>query len=375
MNRQVLVVGLITVSLLSSFLIGCSRREVAGDDYITKEWDSIIKMADEGLQMREESKDLPIISLFSKSKRSQNKAIARHLQAGRRLLLSSDACKILSKCDNIEREMLKTSQKIEKLRAQAVIQPAKARKLNRKAKKLESSLKKLEKSRQRYQLEVAKKIRAVGLPVEDAMIGAFLSNVGANTLIDNAIVASNIRATVERLQTLMASDNIETSRRYFGMYIVLVDIQLACFNHFLEENKGKWIAGVDEILKDAREAEKIATRNSTDESFTAEQQEVFKANIRASKAVIGAAEAYRRMLLEQADAVKQKLEMTLKIRETAQNSYDTVRVARDFAELIRSGNNSFEAVISMSLPPIAIPSDSNMIREFENIARRLKERN
>lgn len=371
MNARILC--LVAISLLSSILIGCGKREDVGDKYVTKQWNSIEKMADEGLQMREESKDLPLISLFSKSKRSQNKAIARHLQRGRRLLLSTDADKILSECTRIEREMIKTSQKIEQLKAKAVVQPGKARKLNRKAKKLEANLEKLRKSRKACQAKVAKTIKEIGLPVDSATIGAFLTNVGANTIIDNAIIANNIRAAVEKLQTLMTTDDIETSRRYFGMYIVLVDIQLACFNQFLEENEERWIVGVDEILKDARAAEKTASRNSTDKRFTADQQEVFKANLKANKAVIVAAEAYRNMLLEQAAAVRQKVEMTLKIRETAQNSYDTVRVAKDFAELAKSGNSTFEAVISMSLPPIVMPSDANMIREFENITRRLKE--
>ncbi len=360
--------------LFLSLLSACGGRQKRKDPqaFVMDNWNAIADMAGKGSALRDESKDLPFVSVFSKSRRSQNKAIAHHLEEGRRLLLSENAVTILAQCDKVDGKMAEVSRELEKIRAEKVTNPSRLRKLSRRERKQVANLEKLEREREKARKAAAAEIRAVGLKVDDATIDAFLSNVAANTLIDNAVVAGNVRAAVDRLQSLMRDDDIETSRKYFGMYIVLVDIQLECFRQFLEENEEKWIAGVDRILKEARAARKTAERNAKDSSFSEEQRAIFISNVSANDAVIGAATAYRRMLADQAAAVEEKRVLTEKIRETAQNSYDTVRVAGDFAELVRAGRTTFDAIIGMELPPLSVPADSALLGEFAEITRRLR---
>ncbi len=366
------------ICLLSALAI-CSGLAFAGnpaagdsEKFVTENWDRIAQMASSGSDLRDEAKDLPLVSLFSKSKRSQNKVIARHLAEGRSLLLSTDARKILADYDRFEAKIADLSGRMEKLRAESVVNPEKGRKLEKEISKLKSQLAKLEKNKEKARNAAAADIRALGLNVNDASMDVFLSNVGSASLIDNTVVAGNVRAAVDKLLLLMKDGDIESSRRYFGMYLVLVDVQLECFRQFLEENDEKWLPRVDKIIKEAKDAKRTAEKNAADKAFTERQREIFIANAASNEAVLAAAAAYRKMLESQAATVVSKKDAAEKIRATAQNSYDTVRIAGDLAGVVRSGRTAFDAVAGMELPELSVPADSTLIAEFEKIAKSIK---
>lgn len=368
--RQICLLS--ALAICSGFAFAGRPADASPEAYVTENWDRIAKMASSGSDLRDEAKDLPFFSLFSKSKRKQNKVIARHLAEGRSLLLSTDAREILADYDKIEAKITDLSGRIEKLRAESVVRPERAKKIQKEISKLTSQLEKLNKERAKARNAAAEDIRALGLNVNDASMEVFLSNVGSASLIDNTVVAGNIRAAVDKLQLLMNGGDNESSRRYFGMYLVLVDVQLECFRQFLEENDEKWLPRVDKIIKEAKDAKRTAEKNAADKTFTEQQREIFRANAASNEAVLGAANAYRKMLESQAATVVSKKEAAEKIRATAQNSYDTVRVAGDLASVVRSGRNAFDAVSAMDLPALAVPADSTLIAEFEKIAKSIK---
>lgn len=363
-------------ALLSVFLLSaCGGRGERPDAkaHVDREWSRIAAMAEKGAAMRDESKGLPYVSLFSKSRRSQNKAIARHLEEGRRLLMPTNAKEIFASVEKYGNDIASSTRELEKVRADIRAGHKKERKAAKKARKIEKRIAAMEKARAAELVKAAALVRAAGLDIDDASMDVFLSNAGANDLVDGALVAGGIRAAVDQLQTRIDGADIESARRYFGMYIVLVDIQLACFDDFIDDSDHVWIAGVDKILKEAGAARSTAAKNAKADGFTDAQREVFFENIRSNSALIDAARAYRDMLVSQRDAVARKRDATLKIRATAQNSYDTVRIAGDFAEFVRSGGRSFDAVMAMELPPLAVPKDLALVAEFKRIGNRLRE--
>ena len=57
----------------------------------------------------------------------------------------------------------------------------------------------------------------------------------------------------------------------------------------------------------------------------------------------------------------------------AENSYATVSLADDFLSLVKSNQDTFDALLQLQLPPIEIFDDASLQTEFMELTKKLKE--
>ena len=170
----------------------------------------------------------------------------------------------------------------------------------------------------------------------------------------------------------MRSSDINSAKRYFGMYITLVDIQIECFQQYIEANRDDWMPGVGGIVQNAEATCAEAERNAKDKSYTPEQRAIFTSNAAMNRRTLSAAKAYLSMLAEQEKVVAKKMETAQRIRDVALNSYNTVRLAGDFLTMMKSSGSSFDAILKMDLPEVFAFDDSSLRQEFQNITHQLQ---
>ena len=59
----------------------------------------------------------------------------------------------------------------------------------------------------------------------------------------------------------------------------------------------------------------------------------------------------------------------------AQSSWNTVSLASDLKEIVKTSHEAFEALLSLELPPLALFDDSALQAEFDAITRKLRKEN
>jgi hypothetical protein len=193
-------------------------------------------------------------------------------------------------------------------------------------------------------------------------------------LVDNIIVAKNIGVVVEKLRELLSTGDVTAAKRYFGMYVVMVEVQKACFDEYLDKSRnGEWRKRLAKIGSDATSARQNALEAAQDTSFTEQQRAVFRRNAEVNVSTIRAVAAYEKILDSHEAIIQAKADEAGRMLRVAENSYQTVSLADDFLALVKSNQDTFDALLQLQLPPIEIFDDKSLQAEFTAITKKLKE--
>lgn len=304
------------------------------------------------------------------------KAERKQLDRVRELLLPIDCHDLLAAVDDLDRRIAETQKEIAKAEGERVRHPDEAEKYDARIGDVREKKSKLEAERANQAAKVMENLRNIGLNMPGSAAERCIFPVNVETLIDNAVVAKDIAVVVENLGRFLNSEDLATAKRYFGMYLVMIDVQAEGFRQYLEKSEdGEWRKGINEILRGAEAAVKSDTANAAQTRFTDHEREIFRKNAAMNKKTIEAATAYLNLLKQYEEIIRGKLREAERVREVAQSSWNTVSLASDLKEIVKTSHEAFEALLSLELPPLALFDDSALQAEFDAITRKLRKEN
>jgi hypothetical protein len=324
--------------------------------------------------LHSEMESLPDDSWFFSDKKSQRKLIREKLMDIRKLLLSTDAQKIMERIDDIDEDIADVDEDIRDKNEQRVLRPDSREKVDADLAQLREKRKGLVAQREAAAKVVLKELDAIGLRLSGRAAEQCLFTANVGDLVDNIIVAKNIGVVVEKLRELLSTGDVTAAKRYFGMYVVMVEVQKACFDEYLDKSRnGEWRKRLAKIGSDATSARQNALDSAQDSSFTEQQRAVFRRNAEVNVSTIRAVAAYEKILDSHEAIIQAKADEAGRMLRVAENSYQTVSLADDFLALVKSNQDTFDALLQLQLPPIEIFDDKSLQAEFTAITKKLKE--
>ena len=337
-------------------------------------WEKLSKWCRKTNLLHVEMASLPDSAWFSADKPSQRKKIHEKLMDIRELLLSTNAQKIMSRIDDIDECIADVDEDIREVNEKRILHPEKRSKIDEKLDKLREKRRALVAQREAAAKVVLKELDALGLRMSGRAAEQCLFTVNVGDLIDNIIVAKNIGIVVEKLRELLATGDITAAKRYFGMYVVMVEVQKACFDEYLDKSRnGEWRKRLAQIGDDASAERQKALEAVQDESFTEQQRAAFRRNAEVNAATIQAVEAYVKILDSHEAIIQTKAEEADRMLRVAENSFRTVSLADDFLSLVKANQDTFDALLQLQLPPIEIFDDTSLQAEFMALTKKLQE--
>lgn len=217
----------------------------------------------------------------------------------------------------------------------------------------------------------AASLKSVGLELDDASVESLLSSVTGDDVVSMAIVFDNVRKVTDQLQILteQSGEQVDTARRYYGMYVVLVEVLDHIQETFIADVNDRHVPALGKFAEQAQknidEAERLIKKKGGDER-------VLRANIAANQTTRQAAELYAKYLKEQAQMVRNENAEVKKTLATAMNTYRTVKLSSDLAALMASGRQSFNTLMRLRLPYLREFQNEAMKKEFQRMTERLK---
>jgi hypothetical protein len=280
----------------------------------------------------------------------------------------------MRRIDAIDDRLAEIDEDMREETEQRVLRPEKRAKIDERLSTLRETRNELARQRESAAHAVLKELDALGLRLSGAAAEQCLFTVNVGDLIDNVIVAKNIGLVVENLRELMATGDVTAAKRYFGMYRVMVEVQKVCFDDYLEKSRhGEWRKKLNQIREDAAAARQNALDSAQDASFSEQQRAVFRRNAEVNVSTLNAVAAYEKILDQHEAIIQVKEEEAARMLRVAENSYATVSLAGDFLALVKSSQDSFDALLQLQLPPIEIFNDKALQTEFVALTKKLKE--
>ncbi len=336
-------------------------------DNVAKRWEEIVAECGNVVErFQENAKPGARPKPPSKSERKQ-------LDRVRELLLPVDCHDVLAAVDELDKRIAETQKEIVKAEGERVRHPDESETYDARIKEIKDRKAKLEAERANQAAKVMENLRGIGLNIPGNAAERCIFPVNVETLIDNAVVAKDIAVVVENLGRFLDAKDLTTAKRYFGMYLVMIDVQTEGFRQYLEKSEdGEWRKGINEILQGAEAAIHSDTANAAQTRFTDHEREIFRKNAAMNKKTVEAANAYLGLLKQYEDIIRTKLREAERVREVAQSSWNTVSLASDLKAIVKTSHEAFEALLSLELPPLLLFDDSALQAEFDAITRKLR---
>ena len=342
-------------------------------------WKKLEKYSDKIAALREERKNLPATSSWTKlwcdtNKSDQDAKIRKQLGRVRELLLSTNAQKILEDVDDIDEEIASIEEDIrEAQKERQLADEADKDGYTKKLDELAGKKAALQKRRREEAAKVCAELKALGLNVGGKAAEECLFTANLGDIIDGVIVSKNVAVVVENLRELMMVGDVMASRRYYGMYLVLVDVQIACFEDYLEKSRGgTWRGKLERMREDAIALRERAQAALASENYLPGQDAHLAQSARQNEATLKAIDAYLKVLDSHEAVIAEKLATAQKVREVIAISYETLNLAGDFIQFAKSSQDLFNSLEQLTLPPIELFNDAAIQQEFVEITKKLK---
>jgi hypothetical protein len=216
--------------------------------------------------------------------------------------------------------------------------------------------------------EFRNQLRLIGLELTAQEVDSMLLPV-EDDIVSMAAAITNIASLTAQLERLVEESREIPShtRRYYGIYVLLVYAIDRIQTHFIEEIDQTYIPKLRRFEQQARE--NIADANA--QISRGGPRDLLKTNIEAGKTAIRACESLMDGLRKQRNAVAAEEQRTSRMLAAAANTYNTVRLSLNVAELMSDCQAAFRALRNLQIPQLRPFQNLELKDEMQRLAERV----
>lgn len=351
---------------------------------IASNWDSLTSNLTDALELRDRNDKLPKSTWipFREDQESNAAKINKLLDSAMKILVNSKAGDLRREAGELRETFSKQRIELDALRNKRINAPESSYafwtmtkdKADKKISELEKEIQNNEERLRIINSNLTGALKNIGLELDESQTEILLNSVTGDDLLQNAVIFSNVRSVVEKLENLSQSEtnSLEITKRYTGMYLVLNDLLILTQEELIKKLDGEYKPKLNLILNEAQNLRKDALSKSKNKAYTPEQRKSFEANVKSNEMTIKAAGLYDELLNSQRKGTLESLRVLRLNRDLAENTYRTVRSSGELKGLIHSGLSLFDTIDGLSMPELKIFENEVLKLEFEEINRRLK---
>ena len=335
-------------------------------------WEDVSEWCDEIVNLKKDLPSLPESSWWRRDRKKQRQIIYRAQQKIRKTLLSLDSCELLKNVAKCDSKLQALRKEIDLLREEAGFNPDCKNKIEKKIAKIEHKFSELGRRRKVEVEKIRKELESIGMKLNEKTFENFLMLANQQDLTDNIIVAKGVFDIVESLKDALNSGNVSSSMRYYGIYVVLMDLQIECYNEYLFKSRDVWRKKLEQYKVEVSSTIERCQRNITGGVYGARDVEVLNRLIGSNQKLLSAIDIYGKFIVSCEEIIHKRLRQTELRRELAQCSFETSSNAATLMSLIQESQSEFSSLMELELPDIKEFADSLVEDQIRAITLRLE---
>ena len=352
--------------------------------HVASGWDKLTDTLGKTLTLRDKQESLPNRSWipFMEDKQSNAKKINALLDTALSILVNGEAGDVRKAASAIRDSLTKKKTELDDLRNKRITAPEKSSlpwkltkaKADERIARLQEEIADGEETLATINTKLTEALRKIGLELDESQTEILLNSVTGDDLLSNAVVFTNVKAVVAKLEELAQNDTntLEITRRYTGMYLVLNDLLIHTQEELVRKIDDAYKPQLKAIMSEAEALRKDALTRSNQAEYSPEQKKGFATNAQSNAMTIQVAKLYTELLDGQRAGTMESIRSLKLNRDLAENTYKTVRSSGELKGLIHTGLELFDKVNTLKMPGLKVFESGVMKMEFEEINRRLK---
>jgi urease gamma subunit len=349
------------------------------DSLAARLWDQITPTLDKLLATAEETEKLPDSAWWGKDKQDNAHKLNELLNEAVAILSTSNTDEIRQQIKVYEQQIRTAKNTIAQYRQAQVSAPLQSTwkttvaDYDVKIKQLNERIDQWEKLILQRKAEFAQELSKKGLFLTQEQLDSLLSSVVGDNLIQSSTVYENAKQITQQLMTLTVNsgEDLEISKRYYGLYTVLLKTLLHLQQTFITQIDDKYLPHLEKIVLTVQNLSADSQQllnGETDEN----RRRHLQANLDAQDLTLKTALLYKQHLTgyrNKIAAVRDKTAIDLQI---AQNTYRTVKISGELLNLLRTSQKTFNLLLSLQTPELLIFENLQMKQEFAQLTEKLK---
>ncbi len=217
----------------------------------------------------------------------------------------------------------------------------------------------------------ADELTKIGVEVDEDGVESLLSSVSGDDIVTMAVVFDNIKQVTTQLQELteQSGEALDVSKRYYGMYVVMIHVMDRIQKTFVRDINEKHIP---KLIEFASKADQNIEQARALIKIDGGDPELLNANIASNELTRETANLYVEYLQRNADLIAAENRRAQKNLATAINTYDTVKLSSDVAALMNTGRRDFETLMKLQVPALREFSNEAIRKEFQRMTSELR---
>jgi len=209
----------------------------------------------------------------------------------------------------------------------------------------------------------------IGLELTQPQLDFLLSTVVGDQVIDISVAFDNVKVLTEKLEILTneSQENMQTARKYYGMYTILLKVLDTMYAQALETIDAHYMPTIDAIVEQTQQLQKQTQKIKR----TTANAGIIQANAEAQRLTLKAANLYRRYLTSQRQDIEKAQQKLAENLAVAENTYATVRLSGELVGMMRSGRQLFDILVGMQLPTLRTFQNRALQSEFTHLTKRI----
>jgi hypothetical protein len=242
----------------------------------------------------------------------------------------------------------------------------------RAANKFEKNLKD-QRSNQKETIEkFRKRMNLYGTDLDLDQAEVLLTRIDSADIVKLSTVFSIVQTLTKQLALAKTSsaENIEVTKKYYGAYIGLLEIQELVQTEYLDQIDAKYLPGINSIrLKtvELMDRTKSAVSSASSDHFSS-----YEANISSQEYTIEVTKKYEDILTGNRLKIENARSLVQELIALAENTLQTVKVSADLVNLIKRSETMFDQVIELQAPDLLPFESAELRREFENVTMKIR---
>lgn len=318
---------------------------------------------------------LPEKAFFSDTKQDARNNIEKLYSRLFNDILDKDINKYRDELAETNKRIKKNASDISTLKAEKsfVFTEEEINELNDQINELTQVLHKAERQRDELINKFAERLAVHNVHLTPQQIESLLGRVNGDDLIAAVTIFPLIKGMVVQLgeASKSASENLNTAKRYYGLYSELLALQLFIYDQFDDRLSNEYIPKLEAIRTESEQLVRDTQKNIA--SADRDTKPIFQANLKSQALNLKAIDLYSKVLNKDKARFEKVKKIVQKRKLAADNTLATVSHSLDIASLIKTSATMFDSVSELTTPDIIVFDNTMLEQQFNDLTERLNE--
>ncbi len=337
-------------------------------------WDDLKDKFDDIKELKSKRNQAPDESIFGKTKRDYDEKIESIFQILSVITNDPQIVKDRSTLEKLKSKIESSELKSADLKTKAQLATGKDKeKLIDRSNSHQTDINEYNDSRNELLFNVQNRLEAYGLSLDTDQVKVLLSRVDADDIIGMTTSFSVIAKLTQQFSeaTLESGENLQIARNYYFMHVILLELQMHIQRNYIDRLKNVYLVKLGKLKRE--NGTLITETKSLVGSSKGSHKKVAEQNLKSQQFTRKVLVLYEEILRKDLYKIQNGLKKVNDNYLVALNTYKTVNVSADLAELMEGNNNLFNEVMSLQAPEL-IPFENLQIQDaFETLSLQLSD--